>query len=90
MIKQRADASEESGPISFLNPTTRRRPLPGKPHGRDDAIHEDEDLKPEGIQPEQSDEIKADNVHQKWRSRDNRKGTRLEAFRLLECVWKTI
>lgn len=68
----------DSGPFSFLNPTTRRRPFPEKdPNGGTNinAGSEDEIPKTDGnaiIEP--TKEIKVDDVHQKWRSRDNRKG----------------
>lgn len=71
-----------SSPFSFLNPTISRRPFPfpdkqreveqseTKVGGSEDGI-----LKPgESALSGETDEIKADDVEQKWRSRDNRKG----------------
>jgi len=71
-----------SGPFSFLNPTIRRSPVPVKPQSRSGSETGDERT-PDGettgssLSPNNDPaEMRAFAVEQKWRSRDNRKGTR--------------
>ena len=69
---------ESHGPFSFLNPTMRHIPLPS--HKRDGQTSQEESLQDENGEhrdeqdPKHKDEIRAADVHKKWRSRDNRKG----------------
>lgn len=73
-----------SGPVSFLNPTTRRSPVQSKPqittspassHGREQDGEIEDSTSATRKLPSPGDEIQASAVEQKWRSRDNRKGT---------------
>jgi hypothetical protein len=67
-----------TGPLSFLNPTERRAPLPHNSLGQGQPSSQEESLKSgnsENKAPsQQKDEVRAEDVHRKWRSRDNRKG----------------
>jgi hypothetical protein len=74
-----------SGPVSFLNPTTRRFPISSQtqpkpsPHTSQDDTQRGEAKKSKEIQGEAAaskDEVQASEVEQKWRSRDNRKGAK--------------
>ena len=77
-------AGEASGPFSFLNPTTRRSALPPfrKTHTSSQSSSQDTPQENGGMQLKKveeaeeapKDEILAEDVHRKWRSRDNRKG----------------
>ena len=69
---------EAFGPFGFLNPTTRRSPLPAwKPDAHSSASSENDPGKADGEQASKAKngEIRAEDVQRKWRSRDNRKGT---------------
>jgi hypothetical protein len=69
---------ESSGPFSFLNPTTRRMPIPSQKEDRSSSQEEslkDGDGEQNAVkESKQKDEIRAEDVYRKWRSRDNRKG----------------
>jgi hypothetical protein len=70
-----------SGPLSFLNPTVRRRALPAA--DPDEIVSEDADKEGKDLEkdaPEHRDEISADDVHNEWRSRDNRKGEQYSPY----------
>jgi hypothetical protein len=58
------------GPFKSLNPTARRFPLAKKPA----AAAVDAQAKGEAS----TEDVRADDVQQQWRSRDNRKGTHPE------------
>jgi hypothetical protein len=66
---------EASGPVSFLNPTTRRFAAPSKSTSRPNNQPKEngDENGSSGSVPQ--DEERASSVEQKWRSRDNRKGT---------------
>src|ERR1700716_1421118 len=70
---------EAYGPFGFLNPTSRKQPLPAR-KAEQQSSQEDVLKNGNGQQkavkeaPENKDEIRASDVYRKWRSRDNRKG----------------
>lgn len=70
---------ESYGPFSFLNPTVRKQRLPPA-HAAPASSQEHELENGNGAVngakkvPEKKDEIRAQDVYRKWRSRDNRKG----------------
>jgi len=65
---------EASGPFSFLNPTVRKRPLQlNKPNSSQEDLQRNVD----GQSTENSGakgETRAEDVQEKWTSRNNRKG----------------
>lgn len=71
-----------SGPFSFLNPTTRRIPLTSgqtnirQQLSRDTSRNGESPVeKPAQDGAASKPEIRAEDVHHKWRTRDNRKGS---------------
>ncbi|KAL3424606.1 integral membrane protein [Phlyctema vagabunda] len=67
---------QASGPFSFLHPTTRRSSLPLQQVSTEQNITrealDENNLEDESPQPKRV--VHAEGIHQKWRSRDNRKG----------------
>lgn len=70
------------GPFGFLNPTLRRYPLQfdkSERHSSDEQLQgkkegETGDTTTDQLPAKKKDEIRAEDVQRKWRSRDNRKG----------------
>ncbi|KAB5515664.1 hypothetical protein GE09DRAFT_576972 [Coniochaeta sp. 2T2.1] len=70
---------ESYGPFGFLNPTVRKQRLPfahaARPSSQEDVLKNGNGaLNGAKKVPEKNDEIRAQGVYRKWRSRDNRKG----------------
>lgn len=71
--------AQATGPVSFLNPTVRRKPLPSlsptSSHktGSQDTLHGVTDGE-KVLSGKKDEEIAASDIHHKWTSRNNRKG----------------
>lgn len=72
---------EAYGPFAFLNPTTRRYPLPYHKKLERNSSEQEDLLKSDSGELQavkespKRREVRAKDVYRKWRSRDNRKGT---------------
>ena len=74
---RRHQEGEAYGPFAFLNPTTRRVPLPAqKANSSEEDVQgkNSSDGNTTGPSGPSSGETRAEDVYAKWRSRDNRKG----------------